>query len=161
MSAAEDAEWLRWVTKQFGSIAGEDKEIDLEEFKTALQVKESFFAERFFALFDSDGSGTISLEELLKSLSLLVHGNKTDKLRFLFQVYDVDGSGSIDPDELRVVLRWCLRESAIALPEERLGDLTLALFEAADKDHSGSITFEELREELESFPDVMENLTIR
>ncbi|XP_054693277.1 NADPH oxidase 5 [Grus americana] len=160
MSAAEDAEWLRWVTKQFGSIAGEDKEIDLEEFKTALQVKESFFAERFFALFDSDGSGTISLEELLKSLSLLVHGNETDKLRFLFQVYDVDGSGSIDPDELRVVLRWCLRESAIALPEERLGDLTLALFEAADKDHSGSITFEELREELESFPDVMENLTI-
>ncbi|KAM9275357.1 NADPH oxidase 5-like [Morus bassanus] len=160
MSAAEDAEWLRWVTKQFGSIAGEDKEIDLEEFKTALQVKESFFAERFFALFDSDGSGTISLEELLKALSLLVHGSETDKLRFLFQVYDVDGSGSIDPDELRVVLRWCLRESAIALPEERLGDLTLALFEAADKDHSGSITFEELREELEGFPEVMENLTI-
>ncbi|KGL98918.1 NADPH oxidase 5, partial [Charadrius vociferus] len=187
MSAAEDAEWLRWVTKQFGSIAGEDKEIDLEEFKSALQVKESFFAERFFALFDSDGSGTISLEELLKALSLLVHGNETDKLRFLFQVYDVDahpheepacikgrvpaltrrgtrspraGSGSIDPDELRVVLRWCLRESAIALPEERLADLTSALFEAADKDHSGSITFEELREELEGFPEVMENLTI-
>ncbi|XP_009319788.1 PREDICTED: NADPH oxidase 5 [Pygoscelis adeliae] len=160
MSTAEDAEWLQWVTKQFGSIAGEDKEIDLEEFKTALQVKESFFAERFFVLFDSDGSGTISLEELLKALSLLVHGNETDKLRFLFQVYDVDGSGSIDPDELRVVLRWCLRESAIALPEERLGDLTLALFEAADKDHSGSITFEELKEELEGFPEVMENLTI-
>ncbi|NWS62688.1 NOX5 oxidase, partial [Chunga burmeisteri] len=178
MSAAEDAEWLRWVTKQFGSIAGEDKEINLEEFKTALQVKESFFAERFFALFDSDGSGTISLEELLRALSLLVHGDEMDKLRFLFQVYDVDGctgaaalthcgahsphagNGSIDPDELRLVLRWCLRESAIALPEERLAALTLALFEAADKDHSGSITFEELREELEGFPEVRENLTI-
>ncbi|KAM6308561.1 NADPH oxidase 5-like [Aegotheles albertisi] len=160
MSAAEDAEWLRGVTKQFRSIAGEDKEINLEEFKTALQVKESFFAERFFALFDSDGSGTISLEELLEALSLLVHGDETDKLRFLFQVYDVDGSGSIDPEELRVVLRWCLQESSIALPEERLGDLTMVLFEAADKDHSGSITFEELREQLEAFPEVMENLTI-
>ncbi|XP_026712040.1 NADPH oxidase 5 [Athene cunicularia] len=160
MSMAEDAEWLRWVTKQFGNIAGDDKEIDMEEFKTALQVKESFFAERFFTLFDTDGSGTISLEELLKALSLLVHGNEMDKLRFLFQVYDVDGSGSIDPDELRVVLGWCLRESAIALPEERLADLTLALFEAADKDRSGSITFEELKEELEGFPEVMENLTI-
>lgn len=31
------------------------------------------------------------MEELLKALSLLVHGNETDKLRFLFQVYDVDG----------------------------------------------------------------------
>lgn len=39
--------------------------------------------------------------------------------------------------------------------------MTLALFESADKDNSGSITFEELKEELENFPEVMENLTIR
>ncbi|XP_064169287.1 NADPH oxidase 5 [Anguilla rostrata] len=160
MSLDEDARWLEWVTKQFESIAGEDKEIDLDEFKTALKVKESFFAERFFALFDSDGSSTISLDELLKALNLLIHGSETDKLHFLFQVYDVDGSGSIDPDELRTVLKSCLRESAISLPEEKLDDLTLALFESADKDNSGSITFEELKAELESFPEVMENLTI-
>uniref|UniRef100_UPI00398EAA80 NADPH oxidase 5 n=1 Tax=Pristiophorus japonicus TaxID=55135 RepID=UPI00398EAA80 len=160
MSVDDDAKWLEWVTKQFESIAGEDKEIDLEEFKTALKVKESFFAERFFALFDSDGSGSISLDELMKALNLLTHGSETDKLRFLFQVYDVDGSGSIDPDELRTVLKSCLRESAISLPEEKLDDLTLALFESADKDNSGAITFEELKEELENFPEVMENLTI-
>ncbi|XP_068580049.1 NADPH oxidase 5 [Cebidichthys violaceus] len=160
MSVDEDARWLDWVTKQFESIAGEDQEIDINEFKTALNVKESFFAERFFALFDSDGSSSISLDELLKALNLLIHGSETDKLKFLFQVYDVDGSGSIDPDELRTVLKSCLRESAISLPEEKLDDLTLALFESADKDNSGSITFEELKAELENFPEVMENLTI-
>uniref|UniRef100_A0A8C2WAD9 NADPH oxidase 5 n=1 Tax=Cyclopterus lumpus TaxID=8103 RepID=A0A8C2WAD9_CYCLU len=173
MSLDEDARWLDWVTNQFESIAGDDQEIDLEEFKTALKVKESFFAERFFALFDSDGSSSISLDELLKALDLLIHGSETDKLKFLFQVYDVDGSdssgsgdallagsGSIDPDELRTVLKSCLRESAISLPEEKLDDLTLALFESADKDNSGSITFEELKAELENFPEVMENLTI-
>eukprot|EP00061_Rhincodon_typus_P014803 g42105.t1 len=37
----------------------------------------------------------------------------------------------------------------------------MALFESADKDNSGAITFEELKEELENFPEVMENLTIR
>ena len=52
---------------------------------------QSFFAERFFALFDSDGSASISLDELLEALNLLIHGSETDKLRFLFQVYDVDG----------------------------------------------------------------------
>ncbi|XP_049929775.1 NADPH oxidase 5 [Epinephelus moara] len=160
MSLDEDARWLEWVTKQFETIAGDDKEIDIDEFKTALKVKESFFAERFFALFDSDGSSSISLDELLEALELLIHGSETDKLKFLFQVYDVDGSGSIDPDELRTVLKSCLRESAISLPEEKLDDLTLALFESADKDNSGSITFEELKAELENFPEVMENLTI-
>uniref|UniRef100_UPI0037E8CF33 NADPH oxidase 5 isoform X2 n=1 Tax=Semicossyphus pulcher TaxID=241346 RepID=UPI0037E8CF33 len=160
MSLDEDARWLEWVTKQFESIAGDDKEIDIDEFKTALKVKESFFAERFFALFDSDGSSSISLDELLEALDLLIHGSETDKLKFLFQVYDVDGSGSIDPDELRTVLKSCLRESAISLPEEKLDDLTLALFESADKDNSGAITFEELKAELENFPEVMENLTI-
>uniref|UniRef100_A0A8B9UXL9 NADPH oxidase 5 n=1 Tax=Anas zonorhyncha TaxID=75864 RepID=A0A8B9UXL9_9AVES len=164
MSAGEDAAWLRWVAKQFESIAGADRQIHLEQFKAALKVKESFFAERLFALFDSDGSGTISLEELLSALSLLVHGSETDKLRFLFQVYDVDArggsSGAIDPAELRLVLRACLRESAVSLPPPRLDDLARALFEAADKDGSGSITFEELRAELEAFPGVMENLSI-
>uniref|UniRef100_A0A671TJH3 NADPH oxidase 5 n=1 Tax=Sparus aurata TaxID=8175 RepID=A0A671TJH3_SPAAU len=171
MSLDEDARWLEWMTKQFESIAGDDKEIDLDEFKTALKVKESFFAERFFALFDSDGSSSISLDELLKALDMLIHGSETDKLKFLFQVYDsvlhmftvcclLAGSGSIDPDELRTVLKSCLRESAISLPEEKLDDLTLALFESADKDNSGAITFEELKAELENFPEVMENLTI-
>nr|XP_034987607.1 NADPH oxidase 5 [Zootoca vivipara] len=160
MNLDDDTKWLEWVAKQFESIAGEDKEIDLDEFKAALKVKESFFAERFFALFDLDGSGTISLDELLEALKLLVHGSETDKLRFLFQVYDVDGSGSIEPEELRTVLESCLKESSISLPEKKLDDLTLALFESADSDNSGSITFEELREELERFPEVMENLTI-
>ncbi|XP_036180906.1 NADPH oxidase 5 [Myotis myotis] len=160
MSAKEDAKWLQWVTHQFETIAGEDREINLQEFKTALNVKESFFAERFFALFDSDGSGTITLQELQEALTLLIHGNPMDKLKFLFQVYDIDGNGSIDADELRTVLQSCLLESAISLSEEKLDQLTLALFESADKDCSGDITFEELRDELQHFPGVMENLTI-
>ncbi|XP_036130383.1 NADPH oxidase 5 [Molossus molossus] len=158
--AKDDAKWLQWVTRQFETIAGEDREINLQEFKTALNVKESFFAERFFTLFDSDGSGTITLQELQEALTLLTHGNPMDKLKFLFQVYDIDGNGSIDADELRTVLQSCLLESTISLPDEKLDQLTLALFESADKDCSGDITFEELRDELQRFPGVMENLTI-
>lgn len=59
------------------------------------------------------------------------------------------------------MLQSCLRESAISLPDEKLDQLTLALFESADKDCNGAITFEELRDELQRFPGVMENLTIR
>ncbi|XP_042732072.1 NADPH oxidase 5 [Lagopus leucura] len=160
MSTAEDAAWLSWVMERFQSIAGQGEEIGLEEFKAALQVKESFFAERFFALFDVDGSGTISLGELHSALRLLLHGTAADKLRFLFQVYDVDGSGSIDAAELLLVLQACLRESEISLPPQRLHDMAGVLLEAADKDGNGSITFQELQQQLEAFPGLMESLTI-
>ena len=53
---------------------------------------QSFFAERFFHLFDKDMSGYISLRELLDGLTLLTSGSEVDKLHFLFQVYDVDGN---------------------------------------------------------------------
>lgn len=56
-----------------------------------MYYQQSFFAERFFCLFDTDNSGTISLRELMDGLTLLTHGDEVEKLHFLFQVYDVDG----------------------------------------------------------------------
>ncbi|XP_071825640.1 NADPH oxidase 5-like isoform X3 [Apostichopus japonicus] len=156
----EEAKWLAWAETQFSTIAGEDRQIDLDEFKRAIGVKESFFAERFFAQFDADGSGYISLDELLDGLHLLTKGDPVDKLRFLFKVYDVDGNGSVDREELGTVLKSCMEESALKLDEHQLEELSSALFEAADTDGSGTISFEELKEELEKNPEVLENLTI-
>ena len=52
---------------------------------------QSFFAERFFCLFDSDKSGSIEMEELMNGLQMLTNGTPKQKLKFLFDVYDVDG----------------------------------------------------------------------
>ena len=35
----EDSNWLSWAEKQFCQIAGEDRQIDEEEFKMALGIK--------------------------------------------------------------------------------------------------------------------------
>lgn len=41
MSTEEDAKWIQWVTHQFDTIAGKDQEINLQEFKAALNVNEA------------------------------------------------------------------------------------------------------------------------
>ncbi|XP_053387037.1 NADPH oxidase 5-like isoform X3 [Mercenaria mercenaria] len=156
----EDTKWLSWIEVKFKDIAGADGEIDLEEFKKALGVKKSFFAERFFELFDQDGSGAIELGELMDGLRMLTKGTPVQKLQFLFDVYDADASGTIDRDELMAVLRACMEESSLSLTEENLQELTDVLFDDADEDESGTITFEELKTELEKHPGVIENLTI-
>ena len=70
-------------------------------------------------------------------------------------------SGCIDREELKEVLKACMEESSLSLTDENLEDLTDVLFDAADADMSGTIKFEELREELEKHPGVIQNLTIR
>ncbi len=52
---------------------------------------QSFFAERFFKLFDTDGGGTIDLDEMMNGLDKMTRGTTAEKLKFLFDVYDVDG----------------------------------------------------------------------
>ena len=71
------------------------------------------------------------------------------------------GNGYIDFDELRLVLKSCMDESALKFSEDKLDELTRALFEDADTDNSGTISFEELQAELDKHPGVVENLTIR
>ncbi|XP_052261519.1 NADPH oxidase 5-like isoform X2 [Dreissena polymorpha] len=156
----EDAKWLNGLECKFKEFAGDDGQIDQQEFQKALGLRKSFFAERFFELFDLDGSGDIKPEELVTGMRMLLKGTPAQKLQFLFDVYDADGSGSIDRDELMNVLKACMEESSLSLTDENLADLTDALFDTADEDESGTITFEELRNELEKHPGVIENLTI-
>lgn len=60
--------------------------------KTCLLLFQSFFAERFFSLFDTDKSGSIECSELIDGLRMLTKGTSAQKLKFLFNVYDIDGS---------------------------------------------------------------------
>jgi hypothetical protein len=70
------------------------------------------------------------------------------------------GNGYIDYDELHTVIKFCMDESTLEFSDDTLDELTRALFNDADEDSSGTITFEELKRELDRHPGVLENLTI-
>ena len=51
-------------------------------------------------------------------------------------------------------------ESKLQFSDDSLDELTRALFESTDVDNSGTITFDELKEELNRHPGVVKDLTI-
>lgn len=58
---------------------------------TVVFDSQSFFAERFFDLFDKEKDGHIEVYLLLHGLRTLANGTSVEKLKFVFDVYDIDG----------------------------------------------------------------------
>ena len=99
---------------------------------------QTFFVERAFKIFDTDGSGDISLAEFIDTMYQFAGRGQAEKILFLFKVYDIDGNyfilylsifiiifnktmsiylylfvllgdGMIQEEELEEVLRACLQ----------------------------------------------------
>ena len=63
---------LKELRQVFTKVSAEDKQIYQTEFKKALGLKDEYFANRLFAIFDRDKSGSIDIEEFLLSVENLV-----------------------------------------------------------------------------------------
>ncbi|XP_006823383.1 NADPH oxidase 5-like [Saccoglossus kowalevskii] len=133
--------------------------IDFLDFKEALHLKKSFFAKRFFSLYDNTNTGRVNTRHLLYAINRLYYGTKTDKLNFLFKVYDVSGNDVIDWNVLRTVLLSSMKDSGVKCTSEQLDTLTDVLFNDADRNGTGVITFEDFRVQLEKYPEILDNLT--
>lgn len=154
------AENLSYLEQVFRGAVGKDEELKLDQFKKILQSRNAFFAERMFHVFDNDHSGAISLQEFIGSVRRFASRSQDDKLELLFTLYDVDGDGLIQIEELRDVIRACMEENELHFSEAQVDALTRVLFEDADTDETGSVTFDELRAQLQKRPGLYENLTI-
>ncbi|XP_062601698.1 NADPH oxidase 5-like [Saccostrea cucullata] len=156
----DEKKWLDCVEERFTKKVDEHGRIQFDDFQDVMGVRESFFADRFFSLFDTDKKGSIEISVLMDGLRNLTNGSPVQKLKFVFDVYDIDGSGEIERDELKTILTTCMEESSLYFGEEHLNDLTDAMFEAAGKTGSDSITFQDLRKALEKHPSMTETLTL-
>ncbi|CAL1270023.1 unnamed protein product [Larinioides sclopetarius] len=148
------------LEKIFHNAVGDKKEIDIQSFKKIVQSKNMFFVERIFNVFDSDKSGSVSLEEFMRVMRNFAKQSPAEKLRYLFDVYDINNDGNIEFSELRNVISECMKENGLQFGEEETDELTRMLFDDADTDGSGTITFTEFKNQLERQPAFMENLTL-
>lgn len=157
-------------------------ELDKETFSIAyveiLNLEDGAdYADKVFSVFDQDGSGTISINELSTFLNMHSDAPIRDKLFWNFKVFDVDNSGSIQKEEMREML---ISLKGLEDPEvlKKLGyssasDILSAkkgmaemethldnLFAAADVDKSGEISAVEFTEAAVHSPTLMRYLEL-
>ena len=100
--------------------------------------------EKVFGMFDTDGSGFISLDEfqsMLPKLGIKISGAKAAKY---FKMCDTDGSGEIDVEEFKVALFACDPTTGNSTGFQPSSLLTpLDAFEMFDEDKSGEIDEDE------------------
>ena len=113
-----------------------DEELSAEwPYLTRRQVKEFKDA---FAIFDKDGGGSITTQELGDVMRSLGQKPTNQELETMVREIDADGNGEIDFPEF---LTMMLRKMNEGNPEKELMDV----FMVFDKDGSGTISAEELR----------------
>lgn len=54
---------------------------------------------RAFELFDSEGKGVITVEDLRRVARELGEGLEEDEMRAMIEEFDMDGKGGVDKDE--------------------------------------------------------------
>ncbi|KAK7397304.1 hypothetical protein VNO78_18472 [Psophocarpus tetragonolobus] len=91
-----------------------------------------------FCLFDKDGDGCITVEELSTAIRSLDENPTVEELQIMMNEVDTDGSGTIEFGEFLNLMARKMKESEA---EEELKEA----FRVFDKDHDGYISASELR----------------
>eukprot|EP00093_Oithona_nana_P004586 04586.XXX_2860_8014_1 [CDS] Oithona nana genome sequencing. len=93
-----------------------------------------------FYLFDRDGNGTISADELGTLLRTLGQEPSEAEVEEILSVLDANKSGAIEEEEFMRII-----EERAFMPTEHQEESYRAAFRVFDKDNSGKISPEELK----------------
>jgi len=133
---------VKRLSKRFRKLDSDSSgKLSLQELLALPELQNNPLVKRVADVFDKDGSGDVDFTEFLQGLSTFGSKvEKTEKLRFAFQIYDVDGDGFISREELFMVLQMMVGKN---LKEEQLHYIVNRTLAYADKDLDGRISFEE------------------
>ncbi|KAI9114226.1 hypothetical protein K1719_014876 [Acacia pycnantha] len=128
--------------KQFRAM-NQFKKAALRVIAGCLSKEEIMGLKEMFKNMDTDGSGTITIEELKQGLAKQGTKLSEQEVKQLMEAADADGNGTIDYDEFITATMQMNRMNK----EEHL----YTAFQYFDKDNSGYITIEEMEQALKDF----------
>uniref|UniRef100_A0A8C3G3D2 Potassium voltage-gated channel interacting protein 2 n=1 Tax=Cyclopterus lumpus TaxID=8103 RepID=A0A8C3G3D2_CYCLU len=122
----------------------------------------SMYAHFLFEAFDTRNNGSVSFEDFVVSLSIILRGSITDKLNWAFNLYDLNKDGCITREEMTDIMHSiydmmgkytypCIGDNA---PMEHVDNF----FQKMDKNNDGVVTIEEFLETCQRDESIMQSM---
>ncbi|XP_060906629.1 Kv channel-interacting protein 2-like [Labrus mixtus] len=122
----------------------------------------SMYAHFLFEAFDTHNNGSVSFEDFVLSLSIILRGSINDKLNWAFNLYDLNKDGCITREEMTDIMNSIydmmgkytypnMRDSA---PKDHVDNF----FQKMDKNNDGVVTIEEFLETCQKDENIMQSM---
>ncbi|XP_056299070.1 Kv channel-interacting protein 4 isoform X1 [Pseudoliparis swirei] len=107
----------------------------------------STYAHFLFNAFDTDHNGSVSFEDFVMGLSILLRGTVQEKLNWAFNLYDINKDGYITKEEMLDIMKAIYdmmgKCTYPALKEETPRQHVEVFFQKMDKNKDGVVTIDE------------------
>ena len=108
------------------------------------EMNEDLMMDRMFTFFDKNVDGTVTREEWVVGLSVVLRGELEEHIKYAFFVYDLNQDGLISKEEM-----WCMLKDALFCPrfqeeaDEGIRDLIQMTRRKLDQDRDDAISFQD------------------
>ncbi|XP_037126992.1 Kv channel-interacting protein 2-like isoform X6 [Syngnathus acus] len=128
------------------------------------QGDSSTYAHFLFEAFDTDKNGSVSFEDFVFGLSIILRGTINDRLNWAFNLYDLNKDGCITKDEMLDIMtsiydmmgKYTYPTMQDDAPREHVENF----FQKMDRNKDGVVTIEEFIESCKKDENIMQSMQL-
>ncbi|XP_074089965.1 A-type potassium channel modulatory protein KCNIP2 isoform X3 [Macrotis lagotis] len=128
------------------------------------QGDSSTYATFLFNAFDTNHDGSVSFEDFVAGLSVILRGTIDDRLNWAFNLYDLNKDGFITKEEMLDIMKSIYdmmgKYTYPALREEAPREHVESFFQKMDRNKDGVVTIEEFLESCQKDENIMRSMQL-
>uniref|UniRef100_A0A8C5BXY3 EF-hand domain-containing protein n=1 Tax=Gadus morhua TaxID=8049 RepID=A0A8C5BXY3_GADMO len=143
--------------------------VNEENFKTIYsqffpQGDSSMYAHFLFEAFDTDKNGSVSFEDFVFGLSIILRGTINDRLNWAFNLYDLNKDGCITKEEMLDIMKSIYDMMGKCtypnMQDEAPREHVENFFQKMDRNKDGVVTIEEFIESCQKDENIMQSMQL-
>ncbi|XP_019720189.1 Kv channel-interacting protein 2 isoform X4 [Hippocampus comes] len=124
----------------------------------------STYAHFLFEAFDTDKNGSVSFEDFVFGLSIILRGTINDRLNWAFNLYDLNKDGCITKDEMLDIMKSIYdmmgKYTYPTMQDDAPREHVENFFQKMDRNKDGVVTIEEFIESCKKDENIMQSMQL-